>query len=181
MGCDAHAWRPRTRRPSPCGLQRAPKARGRSSAAQGATTTISLLHRDRLRKICANFAQHCFAPTGGRRFGCCLTPPCPCPHTAPARLARASPVPPPAWQVLHETPSVLRADDEGQNHLNIRRRVWAEGRPLLHTSRGAEPPEHHGAAPTEERSARSTRCTSSSVPAAAARRRHADLRPAGAG
>ena len=68
-------------------------------------------------KICANFPQDCFAPTGGRRFGCCLTPPCPCPHTAPARLARASPVPPPAWQVLHETPSVLRADDEGQNHL----------------------------------------------------------------
>ena len=122
-----------------------------------------------------------FAPTGGRRLGCWLTPPCPCPHTAPARLAHASPVPPPAWQVLHETPSFLRADDEGQNHLDVRRRVWAEGRPLPHTSRGAEPPEHHGAAPTEERSARSTRCTSSSVPAAAARRQQADLRPEGAG
>ena len=46
--------------------------------------------------------------------------PCACPHTAPARLAHASPVPLLAWQVLHETPSVLRADDEGQNHLDIR-------------------------------------------------------------
>ena len=67
-----------------------------------------------------------FAPTGGRRIGCWLTPPCPCPHTAPARLAHASPVPPPAWQVLHETPSVLRADDEGQNHLDVTRGDAAE-------------------------------------------------------
>ena len=73
------------------------------------------------QKLAANFVRHCFAPTGGRRLGCCLTPPRPCPHTAPARLAHASPVPLPAWQVLHETLSVLRADDEGQNHLEQRR------------------------------------------------------------
>ena len=41
----------------------------------------------------------------------CLTPPCPCPHTAPARLAHASPVPLPAWQVSREALSVVRADE----------------------------------------------------------------------
>ena len=88
-----------------------PRAVGRSSAER---------RGQRQQHACAtgnrglrenSFPQRCFAPTGGRRFGCCLTPPCPCPHTAPARLARASPVPLPAWQVFLETLSVLPADE----------------------------------------------------------------------
>ena len=79
--------------------------------ARGDDDNIVAHQQSIAQKLAANLAQHCFAPTGGRRFGYCLTPPCPCPHTAPARLAHASPVPPPAWQVFLETLSVVRADE----------------------------------------------------------------------
>ena len=112
-----------------------------------------------------SFPQRCFAPTGGRRFGCCLTPPCPCPHTAPARLAHASPVPLPAWQVSRETLSVLRAGEEGQNHLDVGA-----------TRRGKSGLARRGnCAGVLGSPARATSQRSS------ARRRCADLRPAGAG
>ena len=107
--------------------------------ARGDDDNIVAHQQSIAQKLAANLAQHCFAPTGGRRFGYCLTPPCPCPHTAPARLAHASPVPLPAWQVSRETLSVLRAGEpRGRTTWTSRRRPtsgsWGRVRQLLTAS-----------------------------------------------
>ena len=53
MGCDAHAWRPRTRRPSPCGLRRGLRAQGRFSRQREPPEHISPRWAD-----CANFLSN---------------------------------------------------------------------------------------------------------------------------